>query len=1549
MKFDFLKKISKKTWIIIGASLAAVILTLSIVLPVTLTPKKFTVSFDTHGGSAIESQTVKDGKNAMRPADDPTKPELAFTGWYISETGGAEFDFDAPIAADTTVHAQWSDYTISPAAAGITYGQTLSESLISPAYAVLASDNATQVPGVWSWANASAKPGAGSQTYQAAFTPADTNLAARNFNIAVAVAQKELTLITGITAYDKVYNGTAEAALNLSAATSPQLVPGDTLLLSGGTGTFADKNVGTNKAVTYTSGSISLSGACALNYTVNFPQDQTTTANISPLLLVVSAPNLVKTKTYDAKLTANVTAGTPANLIPGDNVNVSAAAVYSSANVGTGKTITVSYSISGTSAGNYTAPINNVYTDGAINYATPAVVSNPTAAAMTYGDAVQNSLLSGGSSSVPGVFAFVTPGVILTSGTKTCPIVFIPTDTTNYATVTDENFSVVVNPKAVTVSPTAGQFKIYGSSDPAFAFTNTSLVGAETLSGALSREAGESVKAGNYAYGIGSLQTANPNYAVTLNPGTFEIKKKTITGITGFTASKVYDGSVTATLTGTPSFTGIVGGDTLTITGGTAAYTDKNAGTGNKTVIYSGYTIGGESLGNYDIAAVQSIAGCTISKKAITAITGLAAINKTYDGGTAAQIVTSGLTLTGIIGTDEVSLTGGVGNFDDKNVAAGKTVTYTGYSLAGAAAGNYTLNIAVNPTAAADITALQLTIADPSLSKTKTYDALTAAAVTAGSLTNLISGDAVSIAASAVYDNKNAGTGKTITVTYLMSGAHAGNYIKPVDKIYSDGAIDKAGITAISGMNLQNKTYDGNTAAQLLPSFRPEFAGMAAGDSLTLASYEANFSDKNVGISKTVTFTGIVFGGEDADNYRLDLAAALTSTASIFKKVIFSIDGIVIPSRQYDGTADAVLDISQAEGSDAVAGDTFTFAGGMGLFADKNIGLGKTVTFVQGSITLTGVSDINYEIAVYLLINNGAALTADITAREITAITGLTASKTYNGQREGWETINTVTGADLAGNIDGSNLSASASDVLYADMNVGTGKTVTFSGLSLSGPAAANYTIVPEEVTLNSGEITAAMVALVSTSISSLQADPFGAPVVFTFNIDGLKEADGLPDSALGVSGNVKYAQTPTAVYGNRMFTVTVTFSPEKTSGSDSAFIFTITGLPAGGNYLTSGSQTLTAVIHGTPDNPILVTQSNFAAFNTYANTTDGLSRHYRLTEDVDFTGIDTDSDSANGNWTPIGSYDTSLTLSRPFTGCFDGSFKTVSGIRVNLPSADNIGFFGHMSRGATVKNLSLDNCSITGKNYVGGIVGNLDSSAAGPVHYQTLVERCSVSGAVSGAVDVGGIAGKANYGAWIIRDCSTSCSVYTSSYAAGGIVGYAYGNTGYAALISDCSSSGNITGQYTIGGIVGEAHNNITVKYCYSSGSIAASSNTAGGIAGSSGTQSGVSITNCVALCSAVSVGGTPPGLQVGKIIGNKYTTAFSNCYYRADINCVSQGNSYDGQSAPVASVTTQAWWTNAANWDAAAWDFYEADTNPAGIWKWDSTNSRPILAWQV
>ena len=61
-----------------------------------------TVTFDTDGGSIVDSQSVRVGTTCEEPAA-PTKAGYVFDKWYADSAFATEFDFSAAITADTTV------------------------------------------------------------------------------------------------------------------------------------------------------------------------------------------------------------------------------------------------------------------------------------------------------------------------------------------------------------------------------------------------------------------------------------------------------------------------------------------------------------------------------------------------------------------------------------------------------------------------------------------------------------------------------------------------------------------------------------------------------------------------------------------------------------------------------------------------------------------------------------------------------------------------------------------------------------------------------------------------------------------------------------------------------------------------------------------------------------------------------------------------------------------------------------------------------------------------------------------------------------------------------------------------------------------------------------------------------------------------------------------------------------------------------------------------------------------------------------------------------
>ena len=148
--------------------------------------------------------------------------------------------------------------------------------------------------------------------------------------------------------------------------------------------------------------------------------------------------------------------------------------------------------------------------------------------------------------------------------------------------------------------------------------------------------------------------------------------------------NRSYDGTTTATLSGTANIRPI-GADVVTLGGvGVGAFSDKNAGNA-KRVTVSGYTLSGTDAGNYNLVSLDSLSA-DITRASIN-VSGIVASDKVFDGTTAATADTRGVVFAGLFGTDRLTVAS-LGVFEDAGVGTGKVVRLTN-TYGGADIGNY--------------------------------------------------------------------------------------------------------------------------------------------------------------------------------------------------------------------------------------------------------------------------------------------------------------------------------------------------------------------------------------------------------------------------------------------------------------------------------------------------------------------------------------------------------------------------------------------------------------------------------------------------------------------------------------------------------------------------------------------------------------------------------------------------------------------------------------------------------------------------------------------
>lgn len=376
-------------------------------------------------------------------------------------------------------------------------------------------------------------------------------------------------------------------------------------------------------------------------------------------------------------------------------------------------------------------------------------------------------------------------------------------DGTTDATLTAANLEGVVTGDALTVDVTSAAYdnKNVGTG-------KTVTYGGLTISGA---------KAKNYTIGASGTTTGT-------------ITAKVITA-TFADISKTYDGTTSATA-GTGTLSGVISGDTVTVTG-SAAFEDKNVGT-DKTVNYTSVALSGEEAGNYTIASTATGKGA-IAAKSITAT--FADISKTYDGTTNATAGAGTLVGVETVDSGKVSVTANAA-YADKNAGEGKTVNYTGVALSGDEAGNYTIADTTTGLGAISKANLKISVEDYSRAYNGTTDA-SGANFTAIDNTTLFEGDTVS--GTRTFDSKDVKSEGKHTIILsdvtINDGNNGGNYDLTVVNNTNSSITRKALSLVADPVTITQGQESPATFTGKLTDF-VENEGMAAGDSLAFATVD---------------------------------------------------------------------------------------------------------------------------------------------------------------------------------------------------------------------------------------------------------------------------------------------------------------------------------------------------------------------------------------------------------------------------------------------------------------------------------------------------------------------------------------------------------------------------------------------------------------------------------------------------------------------------------------------------------------------------------------
>ncbi len=284
--------------------------------------------------------------------------------------------------------------------------------------------------------------------------------------------------------------------------------------------------------------------------------------------------------------------------------------------------------------------------------------------------------------------------------------------------------------------------------------------------------------------------------------------------------------------------------------------------------------------------------------------------------------------------------------------------------------------------------------------------------------------------------------------------------------------------------------------------------------------------------------------------------------------------------------------------------------------------------------------------------------------------------------------------------------------------------------------------------------------------------------------------------------------------------------------------------------------------------------------------------------------------------FTPIGNGSTNY-----FTGSYNGKGHTISGLYINRPTTDYVGLFGLANGTGSIDSLGVKNATITGKRFVGGLVGLNNSSTRS-------VSNTFTTGTVTGkSGTAGGLVG--SNGGSVTRSYS-ACSVTGNSAIVGGLVGFNAGS----GSVSNSFATGSVTGSPShVGGLAGQNSGSLTNTYAMGS---ASGSYWAGGLVGLN-TSSGT-LTNSF---SAGSVPGNDPDL--GGLVGGNSGT-ISNSFW--DTQTSGKASSHGGTGKTTSEMKTKSTFTD------AGWDFTgETANGTTDLWELNGTQNSgyPKLVWWV
>jgi hypothetical protein len=302
------------------------------------------------------------------------------------------------------------------------------------------------------------------------------------------------------------------------------------------------------------------------------------------------------------------------------------------------------------------------------------------------------------------------------------------------------------------------------------------------------------------------------------------------------------------------------------------------------------------------------------------------------------------------------------------------------------------------------------------------------------------------------------------------------------------------------------------------------------------------------------------------------------------------------------------------------------------------------------------------------------------------------------------------------------------------------------------------------------------------------------------------------------------------------------------------------------------------------------------------ANTTE--DKHYRIINDIDLSkDLGTLERNPEG-WNPIGTCTDVLgNHRRAFKGYMHGGGHIISNLRIHKHDhIKNIAKNFYAGLFGVIENATIDSLGVEVAQGDSVKGSNFIGILVGYAYTNNKISQCYTSGKVSGQLYVGGLVGSFSGGS--IENCYSQADVYGISQHVGGLVGCLY----YGSKVSYSYASGNVDGHWQVGGLIGKTRfGSAAIRNCVAANSLLAGE---------------------IDVCAVLG------GVNKTNVAGHKNYALASTMATGHDL--------HDGIPALQSELQTTDFYTNYYYWEGGIWDFKT-------IWTIGDSSTYPVFRWQL